>query len=187
MQFVVSFFWIIHFFLLHEQLLSIAAPRLSSASLDPTGVPLLGTPPHLDSNGIEINTAQSNTMVLSGRYSPCLCLHRLLFLLLLSCWTTPGECTTINPMGNLRKTSHVPEFDELPGTEGYDVSTGFISRPDKECTQLQVDYENHCENEDERQEGDKTKTQKQMTVECDARRNKWMGKCVFGDGPVGGR
>ena len=91
----------------------------------------------------------------------------------------------INPMGNLRKTSHMPDFDELPGTEGYDASTGFISRPDKECTQLQVDYEHHCEDEDDRQEGDKTKTKKQMTIECDARRNKWMGKCVFGDGPVG--
>ena len=91
-------------------------------------------------------------------------------LLVLFIHTTHG----IAPMGRLRHIG-APDIDELPGTEGYDALTGFIS-PNKKCTDLQVDYQTHCE--------EKEPTNEKETAECDARRGKWMGDCVFGDAPI---
>ena len=79
-------------------------------------------------------------------------------------------------MGRLR---HIggPDIDEMPGTEGYDALTGIIS-PNKKCTQLQMDYAKNCEEKEPENE-------KEMD-ECDQRRGKWMGDCVFGDAPIEG-
>ena len=89
----------------------------------------------------------------------------------------------INPMGNLRRNIHETDYiDELPFTEGYDASTGYISHPSQVCTKLQNDYSVHCEGI---RELDEKKDEMTMEKECDSRRDAWMSKCVFGDEKVG--
>ena len=78
-------------------------------------------------------------------------------------------------MGNVRrvgKVAPIADIDEMPGTEGYDAETGIIS-PNKKCTQLQIDYQTNCEEKE-------PETEKELS-ECDARKGKWFGDCVFGD------
>ena len=98
----------------------------------------------------------------------------------------------------------IADIDEMPGTEGYDAETGMkfqpilsdiiyllttlisifnivyfrlnilgIISPNKKCTQLQIDYQMNCEEKE-------PVTEKELT-ECDARKGKWFGDCVFGD------
>ena len=100
-----------------------------------------------------------------------LCVFLLALVTLFS--AAPPLARAISPHGPNVHPGVTGEIDEMPGTEGYDVETGF-TMPNKKCVDMQIQIQEDCEATDHVVTEDDLKS-------CERKRAKWMAECVFGE------